>query len=100
MLAKTEENVRGMLTKFRRCLERKELGLKALKSKIMLFKKESRVKKYLWKWEKETLETVKEWKYLDMWIRSNGAMTGNILQIKIEGNDCYEAGLEFRKEEI
>lgn len=50
-------------------LERKELGLNALMSKIVLFKKESRVKDYRWKWGEETLETVKEWKYLHMWLQ-------------------------------
>lgn len=82
MLAKIEEHMRGMLRRFRQYLEKNRLVPNALKLKIIVFKKGGRGKDYLWKWEEKTLQTAKEWKYLGMWPRSSGAITGHIYQIK------------------
>lgn len=49
---------------------------------INVFKKNGRVMESFWKRREETLETVKERKYLGVWLRSSEAMIEHILQIK------------------
>lgn len=69
MLTKTEEDMRGMVS--RRYLERNGLVLNALKSKKMVFRKGGRVMDYLWKGD---TGTVMKWKYIDMGLRSSAAI--------------------------
>lgn len=74
-LAKNEKDSRSMLKRFRKYLTRKGIILSAGKSKVMVFEKgRGRKKKREWRWGEESIEEVKEIKYLGYMTRKNGGV--------------------------
>ncbi|XP_039313601.1 uncharacterized protein LOC113005705 [Solenopsis invicta] len=65
LLAERQAELKEMMKRFRKYLEKKELSLSADKSKVLVFENgRGRRKKREWKWKKENIEEVKEIRYL------------------------------------
>lgn len=61
LLAEREGELKEMLRRFKKYLEKKSLILSSEKTKVMVFeKRKGRTKKRRWKWGEEELEEVKE----------------------------------------
>lgn len=92
LLAKNEEDLRSMLKRFRKFITRKDLILSAEKSKILVFeKRRGRKKKREWKWREESIEEVKEIKYLGYTMQKKG---GAEKQVR---DRCKRATLAMKK---
>jgi len=65
LLAKRKAELKEMMKRFRRFLERKGLSLSSVKSYSIVFEnKRRRTKKKNWKWKEESIEEVKKIRYL------------------------------------
>ena len=65
LIAKSEEELKYMMKRFEKYLKKKELLLSPGKSKVLVFEKGKGKKKMRkWSWGKESVEEVKEIKYL------------------------------------
>lgn len=72
LLATEEGEMKGMIKRLRRYLERKELLLSPEKSKILVFEK-GKGRRREWKWDKEKrIAEVKEMTYLGYIVQKNG----------------------------
>jgi len=72
LLAKREIDLKEMMKRFRRFLEKKCLSLSSDKSKVMVFEKgRERTKKREWKWKEEYMEEVKVIRYLEYMLQKN-----------------------------
>ena len=79
LLAENEQEMKGMLKRFKRYLERKNLMLSTEKSKILVFEKGGgRRRKGTWEWGEEKIEEVKEIKYLGYTMQKNGGAERHI----------------------
>lgn len=73
-MVKSEKELKGMMKRLKKYIERKGLILSTEKSKVMVFEKgRSRIGKREWKWGKEDVEEVKGIKYLGYTMQKNGA---------------------------
>jgi len=73
LLAKAETDLKEMIKRFRKYIEKKGLSLSSDKSKVMVFEKgRGRAKKREWKWGDKNLEEVKEIRYLGYILQKNG----------------------------
>lgn len=82
-MAEREEELKGMLKRFKKFLDKRELRLSSEKTKIMVFEKgRGRTKKREWKWEEEKLEEVKEIRYLGYIVQKNGGAEKHIIERK------------------
>lgn len=83
LMAEREEELKGMLKRFKKFLDKRELRLNPEKTKIMVFEKgRGRAKKREWKWEEEKLEEVKEIRYLGYIVQKNGGAEKHIMERK------------------
>jgi len=81
VLAKSEEELKGMLRRFKRFLEKRNMILSAEKSKILVFEDgRGRKKKREWRWGEENIEEVKEIKYLGYILQKNGGTEKQITE--------------------
>jgi len=65
LLARREAELKEMMKRFKTSLEKKDLSLSPDKLKIMVSENERRkTKKRKWKWKEESIEEVKEIRYL------------------------------------
>ncbi|XP_067212233.1 golgin subfamily A member 6-like protein 6 [Linepithema humile] len=79
LIAEEEEEMKGMMEKLERYLDRKNLELNTEKTKIMRFRKGGgRWKKKVWRWKGKTIEEVKEFRYLGYIIQRNGGQGAQI----------------------
>lgn len=70
----SEVELKRMMKKFKRYIDKKGLTLSAGKSKVMVFEKgRGRTKRREWKWGEEEIEEVKEMNYLGYIIKNGGA---------------------------
>ncbi|XP_067211780.1 uncharacterized protein [Linepithema humile] len=70
-----------MIKRFKKYLEKKDLILSPKKSKVMVFERErGRVKKKDWRWGKESIEEVKEMRYLGYIMQKNGGAEKHIME--------------------
>jgi len=84
LLAKREMDLKEMMKRFMRFLEKKGLSLNPDKSKVMVFEKgRGRSKKKEWKWKEEYMEEVKEIRYLGYMLQRNGRAEKHILGLCI-----------------
>lgn len=73
LLVKSEQELKRMLKRLRKYIERKGLFLSPEKSKVMVFERgRDRKSKREWKWGEENMEEVKEMKYLGYIMQKNG----------------------------
>lgn len=73
LLAKSEAELKEMMKRFKKFLEKKGLILSPEKSKVLVFEKGKGAKrKREWKWEEEKLEEVRELRYLGYILQKNG----------------------------
>lgn len=73
LLGRGEKELREMMRRFKRYLEKKNMILSTEKSKILVFEDgRGRKKKREWKWGEEDIEEVKEIKYLGYVMQKNG----------------------------
>lgn len=73
LLAEDEDEMRSMIWRLERYLERKDLELNVEKTNIVRFRRKSgRVRKCDWKWKEKKIEEVKEYKYLEYMLQRNG----------------------------
>lgn len=99
-MARSEVELKGMMKRFKKYIDKKGLNLSAGKSKVMVFDKERRrTKTREWKWGEEEIEEVKEINYLGYIMQKNG--TEEIYSRKNEKSDGDdEADLEHRIKDI
>lgn len=72
LIANKAEDLKALIRKLEKYLEKKELALNPEKSKIMEFRKGGgRKKKEEWKWKGEDIEVVQQYKYLGYYMQSN-----------------------------
>lgn len=80
IIAEEEQDMRAMMNRLERYLERKGLELNEEKTKVMKFRKGGRrSKKIDWRWKGKRIEKVKEYKYLVYILQRNG---GQKVQIR------------------
>ncbi len=83
LVAEEPKQMQGMLYSLGRYLEKKGLELNYEKSKIQIFKKGGkRAKAERWCWGEREVEVVKTFKYLEMWLQSNGGMGEHVKYLK------------------
>lgn len=83
LLEEREEELKSMLRRFKKFLEKRELRLNPGKTKIVVFEKgRGRARRREWKWGKESLEKVKEMRYLGYIMQKNGGAEKHILERK------------------
>lgn len=81
MLAEEEHDMRAMLSRMERYLERKGMELNPEKTKIMRFRKgRGRMKKVNWRWKGKMLEEVMEFKYLGYMLLKNGGQEAHVME--------------------
>lgn len=98
LLAEEEDEMRSMMERLERYLDKKGLELNTDKTKIMRFRKGGgRMDKRVWRWKGRVVEEVKEFNYLGYTLQTNG---GQEAHIKEEGGGCNEASLGKWKEKI
>lgn len=70
----SEVELKRMMKKFKRYIDKKGLTLSAGKLKVMVFEKgRGRTKRREWKWGEEEIEEVREMNYLGYIIKNGGA---------------------------
>ncbi|XP_011637362.1 trichohyalin-like [Pogonomyrmex barbatus] len=73
LLATSEQELKGMMKRFRKYIQKKDLLLSPGKSKVLVFERgRGRRGKREWRWGEEDIEEVKEMKYLGYIIQKNG----------------------------
>lgn len=83
LLAEREEELKDMLKRFKRYLEKRKLIISPDKTKVMVFETGiGRAKKRDWKWGEEELEEVKEIRYLGYILQKNGGAEKHIMERK------------------
>lgn len=101
LMARSEVELKGMMKRFKKYIDKKGLNLSVGKSKVMVFDKERRrTKTREWKWGEEEIEEVKEMNYLGYIMQKNGGTeeTYSRKNEKSDGGD--EADLEHRRKDI
>lgn len=79
LVANKEEEMRDMIKRTERYLDRKKLTLNVEKSKLMIFsKKGGRSRKIVWEWKGRGIETVKKFNYLGVTFQKNGDITEHV----------------------
>jgi len=79
LLAENEGEMRSMLERLERYLDRKGLELNAGKTKVLRFREGGgRLGKVKWRWKGKKLEEVKEYKYLGYTVQRNGRQDSHI----------------------
>lgn len=74
LLAKKPEDLKEMIKRMKRLLDKKQLTLNAEKSKVLIFNKgKNKKKKEEWIWGEEKIEEVKDFKYLRFHFQKNGS---------------------------
>jgi len=75
LLAEKEEEIRSMIERLERYLDRKKLELNVEKTKIMRCRRGGgRSIKRTWRWKGKIIEEVKEFKYLGYVLQRNGGI--------------------------
>lgn len=83
----SEEGIKEMLKRMEKYLKRKRMWLNLEKSKMVCFSKGGgRRSKTEWKWEGQKIEEVKEFKYLEYVVKTNGEQEGQIRELMKKGN--------------
>lgn len=81
LVAQNEQDLKGMIKRFKKYLEKKDLILSPEKSKVMVFERgRGRVKKRDWRWGEESIEEVKEMRYLGYIMQKNGGAEKHIME--------------------
>ncbi|XP_043494714.1 trichohyalin-like [Polistes fuscatus] len=82
LIADREEELKGMLGRFKKYLERKKMILSETKTKIIVFEKR-KGKDRLWKWGDRELEEVEEIRYLGYILQKNGRNERHVEETEI-----------------
>jgi len=81
LLAKSEQELKGLMKRFERYIERKGLSISPDKSKVMVFEKSrGRLKKREWRWKEEKVEEVREIRYLGYILQKNGGVEKHVTE--------------------
>lgn len=79
LVAEGEDEMRSVIERLEIYLDKKKLDLNVDKTKIMRFRKRGgRMEKSNWKWKGNTIEEVKEFKYLGYILERNGGQEAHI----------------------
>lgn len=79
VMAEEEEELRGMIERIERYLDRKRLEVNVGKTKIIRFKKgRGRLVKREWRWKGKKIEEVKQYKYLGYVLQKNGRQDAHV----------------------
>lgn len=80
-MARSEVELKGMIKRFKKYIDKKGLTLSAEKLKVIVFEKgRGRTKRREWKWGEEEVEEIKEMTYLDYIIQKNGGTEKHIVE--------------------
>lgn len=85
LLAKNKEAMEDMMQTLKRFLKERDMILSAEKTKIMVFNKAGNKTKESWKWEKDKIEEVNEFKYLGFTFNRKGNYVNHIKEISKKG---------------
>jgi len=81
LLAKSEQELKNMMSRFKKYLRKKELMLSPEKSKVVVFEKgKGKTRKREWKWGEEKIEEVKEIRYLGYIMQKNGGAEKHVVE--------------------
>ncbi|KMQ83634.1 hypothetical protein RF55_19482 [Lasius niger] len=81
LLAKNEGDLKGMMKRFKKFITSKGMVLSAEKLKIIVFENgRGRKKKREWKWGEESIEEVKEIKYLGYILQKNAGTEKQMIE--------------------
>ncbi|XP_071577986.1 uncharacterized protein [Temnothorax nylanderi] len=79
LLAEGEDEMRSMMERLERYLDKKRLELNAEKTKIMRFRRGGgRMVKKVWWWKGRKVEEVKEFRYLGYTLQRNGGQEAHV----------------------
>jgi len=79
LVAEDEDEMKSMMERLERYIERKKLELNTRKTKTLRFRKgDGTMKKKVWKWKREVIEEVKEVKYLSYVFQKNEGQEAHI----------------------
>lgn len=81
LLAKNEQDLKGMMKKLKKYIEKRGLMLNSEKSKVMVFEKgRGSARRREWKWGEDNIEEVKEMRYLGYIVQRNGGAEKHITE--------------------
>lgn len=73
LLANNREAIQDMMSTFKRFLAERKLELCTKKTKLLVSDRKGKEKKEVWKWGKEGIEEVQEFKYLGFTLDRKGS---------------------------
>lgn len=85
LLANNREAMQDMMSTFRRFLAERKLELCATKTKMLVSGRKGKEKKEVWKWGKESIEEVQEFKYLGFTLSRRGDYEEHIKELGRKG---------------
>lgn len=85
LLAKNKIALDDMMCTLRKFLKERKLELSVDKTKVMIFNRKGKVGKEEWKWKREKIEEVKNFKYLGFTFNRKGNYKEYIQELKIKG---------------
>lgn len=81
LLAKNKQDLKGMMKRLKKYIEKRGLMLNSEKSKVMVFEKgRSSARRREWKWGEDNIEEVKEIRYLGYIVQRNGGADKHIIE--------------------
>lgn len=81
LLAKNEQDLKGMMKRLKKYIEKRGLMLNSEKSKVMVFeKRRGSARRREWKWGEDNIEEVKEMRYLGYIVQRNGGAEKHITE--------------------
>lgn len=99
LMAEEEEEMKAMLARMERYIDKKRLNV--AKTKIMIFRKGGgRRKRVKWMWKGKEIEKVKEIKYLGYIFQSNDRQEGEYKRQSKKGNGNYGTSVEHKENKI
>lgn len=82
LLAKNKQDLKGMMKRLKKYIEKRGLMLNSEKSKVMVFEKgRGSARRREWKWGEDNIEEVKEMRYLGYIVQRNGGAEKHITEI-------------------
>lgn len=99
-MANEEKEMKEMMRRLEKYLDRKKLVLNESKSKMMMFEKGSeRKKKGTWNWKSTALEQVTEFTYLGYvpLLKSNGKCNEHTKYVSKKANEAYVRNSRVKK---
>jgi len=100
VLTKSEQELKSMMSRLKKYIDKKGLILSPEKSKVVVFERgRGKSRKREWKWGEEKVEEVKEIRYLGYIMQKNGGAEKHKRETK-KSCDCDETNVKHRRKTI